>query len=231
MITPSPNAQPYAVTKQGQQVTTYIPQYAICNPDYTDCTTAYQTSTYAWCSTRIPCYGSPCTVTDCSQMVTFSHTQSYNLKSVFCASAGNCDVHGTTVNVPTPTEKTYVEPVHTYYAAPYLDYYHDSPRVTVEKCAEVTPGQPLCSAHVEIWEEQYVVHTSVEIIPVTVHTYCAEATHLSHGSEMIHVTASSTLMYVAEFKKTSLSTETWTTKTILDNTQYFTPELKESSCN
>lgn len=218
MITPSPHATPYAVTKQGQQVTTYIPQYAVCNPDYTDCTTAYKASTYAWCSTKIPCYGRECTVTACNQMVTFSHTQSYHLNSVHCASTGDCNVYGTNIYVPSPTVHTYVEPVHTYYAASYLEYTeHENPPITVKECVEVQPGLPVCSQHVEIWEEHYVVHTKVEIIPVTVHTYFPKATKLPHGNEVLHVTAPTTLTFLTEVKMTTLSTETWTSKApILD---------------
>lgn len=213
MVTPSPNAQPYPITKQGQAVTTYVPKYAVCNPDYTDCTTAYDTSTYAWCSTRIPCYGKDCTVTDCNQMVTFSHTQSYHLNSAVCPTAGNCNIYGTNVYLPSPTTKTYAEPVYTYYAAPYLDYMeHDYSAVTVEECVYVHPQHPVCSEHVEKWEEQYAVHTSVEILPVTIHTYCANPTQILQGTSVIHVTAPTTLMYLTEVKHTSLSTETWTAK-------------------
>ena len=213
MFTPSPSAEPYAITKQGQPVTTYVPNHAVCNPDYTDCTTAYDPSTYAWCSTRIPCYSKDCTVTDCNQMVTFSHAQSYHLNSAACPTAGNCNIYGTNVYVPSPTTKTYVEPVYTYYVAPYLDYMeHDYSAVTVEECVYVHPLYPVCSEHVEQWQERYAVHTSVEFLPVTVHTYCSDKTQILQGASTIHVTTPTTIMYLTDIKQTSLSTETWTAR-------------------
>ena len=146
-------------------------------------------------------------------MVTFSHTQSYHLNSAVCPTAGNCNIYGTNVYLPSPTTKTYAEPVYTYYAAPYLDYMeHDYSAVTVEECVYVHPQHPVCSEHVEKWEEQYAVHTSVEILPVTIHTYCANPTQILQGTSVIHVTAPTTLMYLTEVKHTSLSTETWTAK-------------------
>lgn len=41
MITPSPNAVAYPVTRQFQEVHTYVPGYVVCKPENSNCTMVY----------------------------------------------------------------------------------------------------------------------------------------------------------------------------------------------
>lgn len=207
LITPSPNAPPYPVTSQGQEITSYIPQYAVCNPDNSDCTTIYSTSTYNWCSTVLPCYPSSCTVTNCAQSVTFSHANSYHLQTTVCPTAGEYTIYGTPTNIPAPTTVYYVEPVVTKYALSYSDYvkgvYED---VGVEKCVEVYPGKSVCEVYVERWVEDVQVKEEVVVLPVTVHTYCPEPTTVTWGGEMVEIgDTPTTYVFVTETTETRKS--------------------------
>ncbi|KAF8470084.1 hypothetical protein BDZ91DRAFT_792104 [Kalaharituber pfeilii] len=149
-------------------------------------------------------------------MVTFSHTQCYNLRSVACPSAGPCDIYGSELYVPSPTTQTYVQPVTTYYAAPYLEIVkNSSPTIEVSKCTEALHSKPACSAHEEVWVEKYVVHTEVQVVPITIHTYCADSTAVTRGTEVIHVTALTTILFSIAITETSISTRTSTSISLL----------------
>lgn len=180
LITPSPSAPPYPVTSQGQLVTSHVPQYAVCNPDRSDCTTVYAPTTYAWCSTVVPCYPHSCTVTACSQPITFSHDASYQLTT----SAGGA---------------YYIEPVTTQYVLPYTAYaagQYDA--VVVERCV----GE-LCDVSLEHWVEEVRLTEHVAVLPVTMHTYCAEPTTLVWEGESMVVDRPSTLTWVTGSTRTS----------------------------
>lgn len=212
MITPSPDANPYPVTKQGQEVTSCVPQYAVCNPDNSDCTTVYSTKTYNWCSTVVPCYPHSCTVTDCQQAVTFSHENSYHLQSTVCPTAGEYTIHGTATHIPSPTTVYYVQPIVTKYALSYLDYASNKyDNVEVEKCIEIYPGKAVCEVYVEHWVEEVHGKDEIVVLPVTMHTYCPEPTTITCGADVVEiVNAPTTYTFVTEKTETLTVWETET---------------------
>lgn len=203
LITPSPSATPYAVTSQGQLVTSHVPQYAICNPDRSDCTTVYAPTTYAWCSTVLPCYPHSCTVTHCAQPITFSHAASYRLATTtICPSS---DEYNTATHLAAPSTLVYVEPVVTRYILPYTDYAasrYDS--VVVERCTEPHPGEAVCEVTTEHWTTLLSEVEETTVLPVTVHTYCPQATTLTWApGESVVVDRPSTLTWVTGSTRTS----------------------------
>lgn len=204
LITPSPSAAPIPVTSHGQLITSHVPQYAVCNPDHSDCTTVYAATTYAWCSAVVPCYGHVCTVTDCAQPITFSHSASYRLATAICADPGECTVRGTRTLVAQPTTVVYVEPVVTRYVLPYTDYVgarYDA--VVVERCV----GEAPCEAGVERWVEQRTETEDLVVLPLTVHTYCAQPTTVTWApGESVVVEYPSTLTWVTGTTSTRTST-------------------------
>lgn len=233
MITPSPNAVAYPVTRQFQEVHTYVPEYAVCNPDNSDCTTVYAMRTYNWCSTVVPCYGRACTVTDCAQWVTFSHANTYNLRTAVCGEGGVYTIRGTPTTAAAAAVATsssvvyYVEAIVTRYAVSYRDYSEGKySRVRVERCWEKEEDDADdggCDFWYERWVEQiYEEEEVVVVVPVTVNTYCPEPTTITYaGSTVTVLEAPTTVVFVTESRVTStvtvtrLSTTTNTTVSIL----------------
>jgi len=211
MIAPSPNAVAYPVTRQFQEVHTYVPEYAVCNPDNSDCTTVYAMRTYNWCSAVVPCYGCACTVTDCAQWVTFSHANTYTLRTAVCGKGGVYTIRGTptTAAVATSSAVYYVEAIVTRYAVSYRDYSEGKySRVRVERCLEDDDGG--CDFWYERWAEQvYEEEEVVVIVPVTVNTYCPEPTTITYaGSTVTVLEAPTTVVFVTESRVTSTVTVT-----------------------
>lgn len=206
LITPSPSASPIPVTSQGQLITSHVPQYAICNPDRSDCTTVYSPTTYAWCSTTLPCYPHSCTVTDCTQPITFSHAASYYLASTICTTSGTHTVFGTPTHITAaPTTLYYVEPVTTRYVLPYTDYVESRyDEVVVERCTEVDPAQTVCEVSTERWIERISLVEEIDVLPVTLHTYCEKATTVTWAAgESVVVERPSTVTWVTGSTRTS----------------------------
>ncbi|PUU76446.1 hypothetical protein B9Z19DRAFT_1129783 [Tuber borchii] len=238
MITPSPNAVAYPVTRQFQEVHTYVPEYAVCNPDNSDCTTVYAMRTYNWCSTVVPCYGHACTVTDCAQWVTFSHANTYNLRTAVCGEGGAYTIRGTpTTAAPTVATSSsvvyYVEAIVTRYAVSYRDYSEGKySRVRVERCPEgpEEDDDGGCDFWYERWVEQvYEEEEVVVIVPVTVNTYCPEPTTITYAGNTVTVLeAPTTVVFVTESRVTSTVTVTRLNTTTNTTTAYATSQYSSS---
>ncbi|CAZ84153.1 unnamed protein product [Tuber melanosporum] len=235
MITPSPNAVAYPVTRQFQEVHTYVPGCAVCNLDNSDCTTVYATRTYNWCSAVVPCYGCACTITDCAQWVTFSHANTYALRTAACGSGGGalCSNHGRPTEAAATTSSAaacYVEAIVTKYAISYVDYSEGRySRVRVERCLE--HGDAECEVWYERWAEQvYEEEEVIVMVPVTVNTYCPEPTTITYaGSTVTVLEAPTTVVFVTESRVISTVTVTRLSTTTGTTTAYSTPGYSSRS--
>ncbi|KAG0636677.1 hypothetical protein HOY80DRAFT_336662 [Tuber brumale] len=237
MITPSPNAVAYPVTRQFQEVHTYVPECAVCNLDNSDCITVYAARTYNWCSTVVPCYGRACTITDCAQWVTFSHANTYALRTTACGSGDGalCSNHGRPTAAAAATSLSpssavcHVETIVTRYAVSYTDYNEGRySRVRVERCLE--RGDMECEVWYERWVEQVYEEEVIVIVPVTVNTYCPEPTTITYaGSTVTATEAPTTVVFVTESRDTSTVTITRLSTTTQTATAYATSEYSSQS--
>ncbi|PWW73814.1 hypothetical protein C7212DRAFT_354141 [Tuber magnatum] len=237
MITPSPDAVAYPVTGQFQKVHTCVPEYAVCNADNFECTTVYSTREYNWCSAVVPCYGRACTVTDCAQWVTFSHANTYALRTAAALGGGGGGVYNTAAAVETlssslPSAMCHVQVIVTKYAVSYRDYSEGKySRVRVERCPEDHDWE--CEVWYESWVEQvYEEEEAVVIVPVTVNAYCPEPTTITYaGSTVTVLEVPTTVVFVTESRVTSTVrvTRLSTTTTTDTTTTYATPRYSPQS--
>lgn len=190
-ITSSPGATPFPITRISQVVTSLRPSYAVCNPNNTNCTTIYETRTLPYCNTIVPCYGgTPCTITDCAQTLTFSHDNGY----VVAPAATGCGA---------------VLPMITKYAMIYEDYAAGSfENVIVEKCGgNLEMGG--CVTHTENWSMHVQTTVQETKVRVTYSTVLPSPTVLSHGEHTMAVTALTTLAFVtSEASRSTITTTT-----------------------
>ena len=138
-FTSTPTPQP--TYRQNQVITSSIPLFAVCNPDFSECTTKYSTTEVKWCSaTTLPspyfCEDSGsegCTVTECDQPVTFSS----KVGELRATTTGNATT--------------------TYYIAPYMEYIypHSTPHaqiVSARECHRNGENIRICVDKQETWD-------------------------------------------------------------------------------
>lgn len=131
LITPSPGAAPVAVTQQSQIVTSYVPQFTLCElppaaywpvtpmpsasavsapysnysvsfpPGKGTCTTIYSSTDTMVCATTLTGLASKVPITNCAQDVTFSSQYGYELVTP-TPSFGNMSSNATYANVTYP---------------------------------------------------------------------------------------------------------------------------------
>jgi hypothetical protein len=173
LVTPSPSAQPIAITSQGQIVTSYIPKITVCahpplafvsgrlpdpvptGPPYLNYTVSIPTGTGTCLTTYSPtitpiCYtvlnglASRTTVTDCTQEVTFSSDVDFLLETPDPTQSGSSLI------TPAP----HVRLINTYYAATWSEFKTPGvapENVEVKICSSYENGTTVCMEQVEVW--------------------------------------------------------------------------------
>lgn len=137
-ITPSPGATPVAISSQSQLVTSYVPQYTLCElppiaevlataaptastapysnysvsvpPGNGTCTTIYSATETMVCATVLSGIATRYTVTDCAQDITFSSEYGYVLATAL-ATAPNATI--SSLNATNATTPALITPVPT----------------------------------------------------------------------------------------------------------------------
>ncbi|KAJ6256434.1 hypothetical protein Dda_8935 [Drechslerella dactyloides] len=124
IITPKPGMKPTAVTKQFQPVFSCIPEYVVCDSkNRKKCETVYQTTSYRWISTQVPCYNGVATITRVDQPVTIAAYPTNTIETCHCKEAGDCYYAATSTRVAKPTSFPYINSGWNYHVCEFSDYY------------------------------------------------------------------------------------------------------------
>ncbi|GAB7356005.1 hypothetical protein MBLNU459_g6629t1 [Dothideomycetes sp. NU459] len=159
-ITPSPGATPVAISAQSQLVTSYVPQYTLCElpplaevlitaapiatsttapysnytvstpPGNGTCTTIYSPTETMVCATVLSGIATRYTVTDCAQDMTFSSAYGYVLATPSPTGPNATNVTGSSSALTTPAPT--IQTLTTYYLAPWQQLTTAGPPGTVD---------------------------------------------------------------------------------------------------
>lgn len=205
-ITPSPGASSIAITRQGQLVSSDVPIFTLCAlppeaffpvtaaptqttapyqnysisipPGPGTCTTIYSPTAIAVCATTLTGIDRLYPVTACDQEITFSSDFGYIIETPSPTLSNTTDVNGSAALItPAPT----VQPLTTYYVAPWTELISAGPPSDVDKkiCATYANGTEECLVEYYVWK------TSLVTIPMSTVTSINLTTVVSGPSQLI----------------------------------------------
>ncbi|KAG9653893.1 hypothetical protein KCU95_g9405, partial [Aureobasidium melanogenum] len=241
-ITPSPGASPIPVTEQSQLVSSDVPLFTLCalppeafspvtaTPTQTTaryqnysisippgpgtCTTIYSPTVTMVCATTLTGIDRVYPVTACSQDITFSSDFGYVLETPSATLSNVTDANGTAAMItPPPT----VQPLTTYYVAPWNELTSAGPPTDVDKkvCATFPNGTEECVVEYYVWETSLVTIPKTTVTSINLTTTVAGPsqiiveTFVANVTEMLTTFSMSTtieLTYFVEMETTNIAT-------------------------
>ena len=192
-ITPSPGATPVAVTTESQIVTSYVPQFTLCElppiaffsasaqpsattpyhnysitipTDTGSCTTIFEPTITMVCATTLSALDRQYTITNCNEDLTFSTEYGYVLAAPTPSIPTNASTSNTQTITPAPTVQTLT----TYYLAPWQQLTAGTAplEVDLKVCRTFTNGSIECIREYQIWETSLVTKTATTVTSINI---------------------------------------------------------------
>ncbi|PNS19612.1 Fatty-acid amide hydrolase 1 [Sphaceloma murrayae] len=237
-VTPSPGATPVPVTRIGQEVTSYIPQYTICalppvaaipqptptpwpsNKPYNNytasyetgpgrCATIYSETLTSVCATTLTGLIDRYTVTSCAQNVTFSTQYGYLLVT---ATPETTNYAPATIT-PSPSPSVSVRTLTTYFLASWQALTTAGPPTDVDLriCSYQTNGTYLCMLEYQIWRPATVTYISTTTTSINLTTTMAGPSQLIFETITANISARLTTVSLIETAELTYSLESEST--------------------
>ncbi|CAD0091382.1 unnamed protein product [Aureobasidium vineae] len=237
-ITPSPGASPIPVTQQSQLVSSNMPIFTLCalppeaffpatvtptqttapyrnysisiTPGPGTCTTIYSPTVTMVCATTLTGIDRMYPVTACGQDITFSSDFGYVLKTPSPTLSNATDAKNTAVLItPTPT----VQPLTTYYVAPWTELTSAGPPTDVDKkiCATYPNGTEECVVEYYVWKTSLVTIPMSTVTSINLTTTVAGPSQIIVETFVANVTEMLTTFSMSTTMELTYSVETETT--------------------
>ncbi|KAG9692266.1 hypothetical protein KCU69_g9413, partial [Aureobasidium melanogenum] len=237
-ITPSSGASPIPVTEQSQLVSSDVPLFTLCalppeafspvmaTPTQTTapyqnysisippgpgtCTTIYSPTVTMVCATTLTGIDRVYPVTACNQDITFSSDFGYVLETPSATLSNATDANGTAATItPPPT----VQPLTTYYVAPWNELTSAGPPTDVDKkvCATFPNGTEECVAEYYVWETSLVTIPTTTVTSINLTTTVAGPSQIIVETFVANVTEMLTTFSMSTTMELTYSVETETT--------------------
>jgi hypothetical protein len=231
-VIPSPSAAQIAVTQQSQLVTSYVPQITVCalpplafisgsfsnpaptGPPYLNysvsypagsgtCLTTYSPTITPICYTVLDGIATRITVSECSQLITFSSDVDFALETP------QPTMTGLSLVTPAP----YVRPVATYYVAPWDELTPGETPNTVEikVCTTYMNGTTICMDSIEVWRTEIVTWVTSITSHIDLTTTVSGPARVMVETYHLDVTATKTLFALSTQMGLEYEFETLTT--------------------
>lgn len=197
-ITPSPGAAAIPITEESQLVTSYVPQYTLCElppqavfpvtpavptstmtapwrnysisipPGDGTCTTIYSPTHTMVCATTLTGLVQKYTVSECAQDITFSTEYGFVLASPTSNVTASASAPASASITAAPT----VQRLTTYYLAPWQAVTAGlSPdEVTLKVCATYENGTEECIRQYEVWHTSLVTESATRTTAINIST-------------------------------------------------------------
>lgn len=250
-ITPSPGATPVAVTKESQIITSYVPQFTLCElppvaffsvspvsgtspataayqnlsasiPTGTGtCTTIYDPTITMVCATTLTALDKQYTLTNCNEGLTFSTEYGYILTTPSPTVAANASVDDTATITAAPT----IETLTTYYLAPWQQLTAGTApsEVDLKVCRSFTNGSMECIREYQIWETSMVTLTATTVTSINISTTIHGASQLIVETFVANVTETLTTFSMSTTMDLEFQTEYTTTNSANRTSAVATP--------
>jgi hypothetical protein len=240
IITPSPGAVPVPVTEQSQIVTTYIPQFTLCDlppvgffpvprpttissdapfrnisvtipPGNGKCETIYKTTATMVCATTLSDLTTTYTISKCPQDVTFSTQYGYVLVTpTATANLTGNSTYGAMIT-PAPSIRTLT----TFFLAPWQQLTTAGPPgdVDLKVCATLANGTVNCVREYQIWKTSLLTINASSTISVNFSTTIAGPSQLIVETFVANITKALVTYSMSTTMELQYVTEALTTKT------------------
>lgn len=238
-ITPSPGATPVVVTMESQIVTSYVPQFTLCElppiaffsasaqpsvttpyhnysisipTDTGSCTTIFEPTVTMVCATTLSALDRQYTITNCNEDLTFSTEYGYVLATPTPALPANASVSNTQAITLAPTVQTLT----TYYLAPWqqLTAGKAPSDVDLKVCRTFTNGSIECIREHQIWETSLVTRTATTVTSINISTTIHGASQLIVETFVANVTETLTTFSMSTTMDLEFQTEYTTTNSM-----------------
>ena len=244
-VTPLPGRSPVAVTQASQIVTSWAPQFSLCElPPLAQfsispvssqtplrkrslsastptgsgtCKTIYEPTITMVCATTLTALDRTYVVTKCNEEITFSTQYGYVLaKSTSTAGAP-------TTITPAPA----IETLTTYYLAPWqqLGAGTAPSEVDLEVCRTFDNGSTECIREYQVWSTSLVTSIATTVTSVNISTTIAGASQLIVGTFTANVTETLTTFSLSTTMNTEFSTVFMTTNSFNVSSRTSTPSF------
>jgi hypothetical protein len=240
IITPSPGAVPVPVTEQSQIVSTYIPQFTLCDlppagffpvprpttissdapfrnismtipPGNGTCETIYKTTATMVCATTLSDLTTTYTISKCPQDVTFSTQYGYVLATpTAAANLTGNSTYGAMIT-PAPSIRTLT----TFFLAPWQQLITAGPPedVDLKVCATLANGTVNCVREYQIWKTSLLTINATSTISVNFSTTIAGPSQLIVETFVANITKALVTYSMATTMELQHVTEALTTET------------------
>lgn len=236
-ITPSPGATPVAVTTESQIVTSYVPQFTLCElppiaffsasaisrtstspafqnysisipTDTGTCTTIFDPTITMVCATTLTALDRQYTVTNCNDDITFSSEYGYVLATPTASGPTNVPASVT----PAPT----VETLTTYFLAPWQQLTAGTApsEVDLKVCRSFTNGSIECIREYQVWETSLVTRTATTVTSINISTTVHGASQIIIETFVANVTETLTTFSMSTTMDLEFETEYTTTNSM-----------------
>jgi hypothetical protein len=235
-VTPSPGASPIAVTQQSQLVSSDVPIFTLCAlppeaffpatatqttapyqnysisipPGPGTCTTIYSPTVTEVCATTLTGIDRLYPVTACDQEITFSSDFGYIIETGSPTLSNTTDTNGSAALItPAPT----VQPLTTYYVAPWQELTSAGPPSDVDKkiCATFPNGTEECVVEYYVWQISLVTIPMSTVTSINLTTVVAGPSQLIIETFVANVTEIFTTFSLSTTMVLTYSVETETT--------------------
>ncbi|CAD0111609.1 unnamed protein product [Aureobasidium uvarum] len=237
-IAPSPGASPIPVTQQSQLISSNVPIFTLCalppeaffpataTPTQTTapyrnysisippgpgtCTTIYSPTVTMVCATTLTGIDRMYPVTACGQDITFSSDFGYVLETPSPTLSNATDASNTAALItPAPT----VQPLTTYYVAPWTELTSAGPPTDVDKkiCATYPNGTEECVVEYYVWKTSLVTIPMSTVTSINLTTTVAGPSQIIVETFVANVTEMLTTFSMSTTMKLTYSVETETT--------------------
>lgn len=243
-ITPSPGATPVAVTTESQIVTSYVPQFTLCElppiaffsasisrtstspafqnysisipTDTGTCTTIFDPTITMVCATTLTALDRQYTVTNCNDDITFSTEYGYVLATPTASAPTNVSASIT----PAPT----VETLTTYFLAPWQQLTAGTApsEVDLKVCKSFTNGSIECIREYQVWETSLVTKTATTVTSINISTTIHGASQIIVETFVANVTETLTTFSMSTTMDLEFETE-YTTTNMMNRTSTVAP--------
>lgn len=242
VITPSPGASPVQVTSQSQIVTTYIPQFTLCDlppvgffpvsrpttipatapynnysmtipPGNGSCQTFYRTTETMVCATVLSDLITTYKVSKCPQEITFSTQLGYVLATpTATANATGIYSNSSALITPGPVIKTLT----TYFIAPWQELATAGPPqdVDLKVCATLANGTDNCIREYQVWKTSLVTVNATSTLSVNFSTTIAGPSQLIVETFVANITKTLVTYSMSTTIEKQYSTESRITETL-----------------
>jgi hypothetical protein len=237
-VTPSPGASPIPVTQQSQLVSSDVPIFTLCAlppeaffpatatqttapyqnysisipPGPGTCTTIYSPTVTEVCATTLTGIDRLYPVTACDQEITFSSDFGYVLETSTPTLSNATDSSGTG-GLITPVPTVTVQPLTTYYVAPWTELTSAGPPSDVDKkiCATFANGTEECIVEYYVWKTGIVTISRSTVTSINLTTVVAGPSQLIIETFVANVTEIFTTFALSTTMELTYSVETETT--------------------